>query len=501
MTAATTLPVSDIKVREGHNVRDEDLELKGSIAELGVLVPLIVEQDGDQVFLVAGHRRLAAAKAAGLEQVPVSYDAGDGNGRRDAVAAAENISRANLDQVQEATAVKRLLDSGMTEKGVQDTLGVSARWVTARKQILDVGEGWHQLIAGGQVSAEELKTLVSVYAVSERLGDELLRWVQRAGHVRIDGWGIVNAATQGKGTFWQVDEYSKVDWPKLKLEPEVEKKRKTLVTVSYGYEEEWRPKFTGADRDRFRAAGVLWEDGKGYNRYAIVTDTELFRQVVTEKIEKAKVPAKKKGAAGIASSGSAAAGDEAKTKAKRKELRDEIATLQARARDLNAKLGVALLKGLSTVQLTKDVAEHLVAGMVVDTRDYYTPQIIALDELAYRGLRYVMPEYSKRVEKGKAKKVVTEYDDRQAAGKKAAKWLKAAKTPGERVGRLLIAEAAAHYAIDAVVPQSQRWVRSGPCETKALERIAKRHLPRGLEALRKRLEKAEKDYADTRRRS
>jgi ParB/RepB/Spo0J family partition protein len=471
-----------------------------------VLVPVIVERDGDDVYLVAGHRRLAAAREAGLKEIPITLQEAAGNGdRRDTVAAAENISRAQLNQVEEAAAVKRLLDSGMTEKGVKDTLGVSARWVTSRKQILEVGEGWHPFIAEGKVSAEELKTLVSLYKVSAPLGDELLRWTkseQRYGGVRVDGWAVSQAATAAKGKFWPLGT-RQVDWPKLKLEPEVEKKRKTLRTVSYGYEEEWRPDFKEADLDRFRAAGVLWESGeRGYHSQSIVTDTELFREVLTEKIQKARPPKKSKAAgAGDEKSGK----DESSIKADRKAKRDEIAGLQAQARDLNHKLGVNLLKGLGTVDPAGDDVSRWIVSALVDSerqQSYYTEpaRVFSSTELGGRGLRYVLPDYQRQVEKGKAKKQVTEYDPAGDAGEKAAKWLAGARSAAERIGRLLVCVAAMEYSIDRVLPRSHRCPGTVIGDRKVLARIVKPHLPRGLEACGKKLEKAEGELAELMRR-
>jgi ParB/RepB/Spo0J family partition protein len=78
-TTATTLavlPIDAIAVREGWNPRtsDDDIErdqLTESIRAQGILQPLLVERTDEGPVLIDGHRRLSAAQAAGLTDVPV----------------------------------------------------------------------------------------------------------------------------------------------------------------------------------------------------------------------------------------------------------------------------------------------------------------------------------------------------------------------------------------------------------------------------------------------
>ena len=93
------------EIRVPDNVRDLDPEhvraLAGSIKLQGMLVPLVVRNDGDGFELVAGFHRIAAARSLGLADVPVVIrDAKT----KDADRAVENITRKQLSPYEEAKA-------------------------------------------------------------------------------------------------------------------------------------------------------------------------------------------------------------------------------------------------------------------------------------------------------------------------------------------------------------------------------------------------------------
>ena len=87
---------------------DALLELADSIAQYGVIQPLIVQQKKDYYEIIAGERRWRAAKMAGLKEVPVIVkDYTDQEVVE--IALIENIQRENLNPIEEALAYKRLL--------------------------------------------------------------------------------------------------------------------------------------------------------------------------------------------------------------------------------------------------------------------------------------------------------------------------------------------------------------------------------------------------------
>lgn len=135
------LPIEQI---HGHprNVREDlgDLrELVASIREVGVLEPLIVAPaDGGDVFgpteywPIAGNRRLAAAKVAGLRVVPAIIRTGMTDEQVYQAMLVENLHRVGLTPMEEAVALKGLKDSGLTLREIAAKIGKSDAFVHDR---------------------------------------------------------------------------------------------------------------------------------------------------------------------------------------------------------------------------------------------------------------------------------------------------------------------------------------------------------------------------------
>ena len=117
---------------------EEELEdLKKSIAEYGVLQPVIVKKDNTGgYFLIAGERRFRAAKLAGLSKIPaVIKDFSD----RDAavIAVVENVQREDLSFIEEAWAYKKLLDEyGLTQGELASKIGKKQSTISNKLRIL-----------------------------------------------------------------------------------------------------------------------------------------------------------------------------------------------------------------------------------------------------------------------------------------------------------------------------------------------------------------------------
>ncbi len=95
-------------------------ELTQSVRESGVIQPVIVRFEGEDVYLVAGERRLRAARAAGLRKIPAILTEGDPAH----IALIENIQRENLKPVEEAEAMNRLMDErGYTQEQLAKIVG------------------------------------------------------------------------------------------------------------------------------------------------------------------------------------------------------------------------------------------------------------------------------------------------------------------------------------------------------------------------------------------
>jgi ParB family chromosome partitioning protein len=84
-------------------------ELAASIAEHGVLQPILVTEIAGGYRLIAGERRLRAAEMAGLERIPALVRSADESSQL-SWALIENMQRSDLNAIEEATAYQRLVD-------------------------------------------------------------------------------------------------------------------------------------------------------------------------------------------------------------------------------------------------------------------------------------------------------------------------------------------------------------------------------------------------------
>lgn len=131
------VPLDRIQFHD-HNVRRDlgDLRtLAGSIARYGVMQPIVVERRGDMLRIRAGHRRVAAARLAGLTKAPaVVHPEPLEDDEWLAQAVQENVMRRGLDAAERRDAIAALRDFGCTWQGVADTFGVAettVSWTTA----------------------------------------------------------------------------------------------------------------------------------------------------------------------------------------------------------------------------------------------------------------------------------------------------------------------------------------------------------------------------------
>ena len=143
----------------------EDLEdLAASIREHGVLQPLVVTQAGDQgsYNLIAGERRWRAAMLAGLEQVPVIVKETSSRGMLE-LALVENLQRADLNPLEEATAYRALVDDfGMKQDEVADRVGKSRQAVANSLRLLRLPPPILDALASGSISEGHARALLQV---------------------------------------------------------------------------------------------------------------------------------------------------------------------------------------------------------------------------------------------------------------------------------------------------------------------------------------------------
>ena len=156
---------------------DTDLnELSASIAEKGILQPLIVRKDPeDPSFfqIVAGERRWRAAQKARLHEVPVLIREFDDTEALE-VAIVENIQRSNLNAIEEAMGYRQLMDSfGHTQEKLAEALGKSRSHIANFLRMLNLPDSVVDLVRDGKLSAGHARALVTADA-PEALAKEVV---------------------------------------------------------------------------------------------------------------------------------------------------------------------------------------------------------------------------------------------------------------------------------------------------------------------------------------
>jgi ParB family chromosome partitioning protein len=141
---------------------DELSSLGESIRNHGVLQPLVVRQVGDRYQLIAGERRLRAARAVGLSAVPVTVV--DFNDQQVLEAAlVENIQRADLNPIEKAHGFKEYLTRyAMTHEALAARLGVGRATITNLVALLDLPAELQETVRLGQLSTGHAKILKGI---------------------------------------------------------------------------------------------------------------------------------------------------------------------------------------------------------------------------------------------------------------------------------------------------------------------------------------------------
>lgn len=138
-------------------------ELAKSIKEYGIIEPLVVRINNDDEFeLIAGERRLRAAKLAGLTTVPVVLK--DYDDRKTAqIALIENVQRANLNAIEEANAYQTLLQQFcMTQEEIAQKVGKSRSHIANIIRLLKLMPQVQSLVSSNQLSMGQAKPLLAI---------------------------------------------------------------------------------------------------------------------------------------------------------------------------------------------------------------------------------------------------------------------------------------------------------------------------------------------------
>jgi ParB family chromosome partitioning protein len=148
---------------------DEDMaDLAASIRAQGVIQPLLVRKDGTRYELVAGERRLRAAKMAGLSQVPVVIK-DITNGEMLEMSIVENIQRADFNPIEEANAYHRLMtEFGLTQDQAAERVGKSRSAVANFLRLRQLDDAIQTSIVEGAISMGHARALLGLESIPGR---------------------------------------------------------------------------------------------------------------------------------------------------------------------------------------------------------------------------------------------------------------------------------------------------------------------------------------------
>ena len=156
-------------------------ELAASIESVGVIQPIVVCETDGRYRIIAGERRYRACRMAGLEMIPAIVRNWDQQRQLEA-ALIENLQRDDLNAIEEARGVRRLMEEGgLTQERAAERLGKSRSALANLLRLLTLEDAVQQMVIDGKLSAGHARALAGV---------DRKRQVQLANLTVQQGWSV-----------------------------------------------------------------------------------------------------------------------------------------------------------------------------------------------------------------------------------------------------------------------------------------------------------------------
>lgn len=496
----TSVPIDSIEIVDDFNPRtamdDARLaEITASVSQVGIIQPVIAtpsEREG-AFTLIAGHRRVAAARAAKLAEVPtLVYEQIDEQTRLQ-LALIENLQREDLSPIDEAAGYERAIkDFDLTQKQLADMVGRSTSHVSERLRLRKLPPGCQQHISAGTIPLTAVKSLTAIARTAPTVADACARLVA-TGEAELDD--LIEEP------HYVVSQLSHVEWEDapfvhpcrnysgaIRLGGHIDKAELDALQSRARALGVTRFAFTEDDLDAARAYKCLLELKGQYTTHCYVTDAHFTLDRLKQTLDTAEAAQAAEIAAQALQDATDAPGpdipgDDVVVRAQRLEEKRKQAEQQARAKErsdkdkrrldaiaANRQLGIALAKKLGSKALDRDTAQLLARLVLAAHRD-----------LAARGIRLTHDEYHNlehtRQKNGKVRTNFTPIDNHDAREQLEA-WVLRPKQPEEVIGRLLQALAAATFADQNAVTKVQITHWSPPMDaTPTIAKLASKLLP------------------------
>ena len=425
----------------------------------------------DGAVLIDGHRRLAAARAAGLAVVPVIERTGeDGEAPQLAAALAANMRRRGLGPIEEARAYERATQAGWPQRRIAEAVGCSPRPVSQRLRLLRLPAGVQEAIGTGALPLSAVGTVEAIAtaapAVAEVVaaapGEGSPTAAQLVDHPEHALRELMEGG-EGDPTLGVVALPGHMDLGAIDLPPDLAER--AAAAGVHGID------LSVEDMDAARAFGCLIEFGGGEDRYwrrGFVADAAFLADRVRLHVERAEARAAKeaerraeeaRGRAERAAAEAAERGEDpegasaaalAESEAERRAReRADAAEDRRSARLANLDLGRRAL-------LAFDDPEAITAEMA---------RVVALTALhhhragAARGLALCherLQVTETRTTKAGAMREKVSYPDAHDAERALIEWINGARTAEQVIGRAVQALALEWFADQAALPRSER---------------------------------------------
>jgi len=174
------VPIGDIApnpFQPRHDFTERELsDLAESIKSVGILQPLVVRRAGKKYELIAGERRLRAAKLAGLTEVPVVERENTNDDDMLTLALVENLQRADLNPIEKAKGFKELIERySLTQEAAARRLGKDRATLANFIRLLDLPDNVQGIVSRGTISMGHARALLSLphpgqqYSLAQRI--------------------------------------------------------------------------------------------------------------------------------------------------------------------------------------------------------------------------------------------------------------------------------------------------------------------------------------------
>jgi ParB family chromosome partitioning protein len=172
LQTAGSIPLVDVRPNpyQPRTAFDESAlkELESSIQAHGVLQPIVVRRAAGGFEIVAGERRVRAARACGLDRIPAIVREVDDVGMQ-TLALVENLQRQDLNAIEKARALKAMMGAqGLTQEQVADRVGKDRATIANFLRLLDLPDEVRGWVAEGKLSAGHAKAVLQVSGDARR---------------------------------------------------------------------------------------------------------------------------------------------------------------------------------------------------------------------------------------------------------------------------------------------------------------------------------------------